>query len=64
MLTFNDILTALKANRQQTLEGKIKINNTSITGVKTIGFNKEVWIIPFDKSSHIKIQSEDVINVD
>lgn len=64
MLTFNEIITALKANRSLILTGGVKLNTTPISGVRTLGYNQEVWVIPLAGGENIKVLPGDVLNVD
>jgi hypothetical protein len=64
MLTFIQIKDSLQQNKTKIFSGRVKLNTTPISGVRTLGPNQEVWVIPLAGGENIKVQPADVINVD
>lgn len=64
MLTFAEIRNTLQANKLAILSGGVKLNTTPISGVRTLGYAQEVWVIPLAGGENIKVLPGDVLNVD
>lgn len=64
MLTFTEIRNTLQANKPIILTGGVKLNTTPISGVRTLGYAQEVWVIPLAGGENIKVLPGDVLNVD
>jgi hypothetical protein len=64
MLTFSQIRNALQSNKTRIASGAVKLNDISISGVQTLGVNQEVWVMPIGGGQNIKVQPNDVLNVD